>query len=88
MLRQRIATAFSHLCLWLLLQIAEHIHRLEADLQDARQAREQAEFDRDGAVAEGVHLTQQRDKFQKMVQDLVQENVAFKAETAVSQLSL
>ena len=71
-----------------MLQNAEHIHRLEADLQDARQAREQAELERDDAVAEGVHLTQQRDEFQNMAQDLVEENVAFKAETAVSQLSL
>jgi len=93
-LPRTVATAFSHSCLWVSLQNAQHVHQLEADLQDAQQATEQAEFERDGAVAdtdsaieEGVHLAQQRDKFENLVQDLVEENEAFKAEAQVSQLS-
>ena len=87
-------TAVPHSCPWISLQTAQHVHQLEAALQDAQQAKEQAEVERDGAVAEkdsaiaeSVQLTLQKDEYENMVQDLVKENVAFKAETAVSQLS-
>ncbi len=77
------------------LQTAQQVQQLEAALQDAQQARKKAEVERDGAVAEKdsaiaecVELTLQSNKWENTVQDLVEENVAFKAETAVSQLSL
>ncbi|DBB05859.1 TPA: hypothetical protein ACH3X3_009868 [Trebouxia sp. C0006] len=76
-------------------QTAQHVHQLEAALQDAQQAKEQAEVERDGAVAEkdsaiaeSVQLTLQKDEYENMVQDLVKENVAFKAETAIANIKL
>ncbi|KAL0040267.1 hypothetical protein WJX77_001790 [Trebouxia sp. C0004] len=72
-------------------QNAQHIHQLEADLQGAQQATEQAQFERDGAVADAnsaiaecVHLTQQRDRWAKMVQ----ENETFKAEAQRANIKL
>ncbi|DBA92279.1 TPA: hypothetical protein ACH3X2_003707 [Trebouxia sp. C0005] len=84
---QRIATAFSHWCLWLLLQNAQQIQQLRSELQDAQQATNQAQVEKagavaetDSAIAEGVHLTQQRDMWENMVEDLKKENVILKAE--------
>ena len=92
---QRIATAFSHWCLWLLLQNAQQIQQLRSELQDAQQATNQAQVEKagavaetDSAIAEGVHLTQQRDMWENMVEDLKKENVILKAEAQVRQLSL
>lgn len=43
--------------------------------------------EKDSAIAEGVRLTLESNKWENMVRDLEQENETFKAETAVSQLS-
>lgn len=79
------ATAVTQPCLWTSLQTVQQVQQLEADLQDARQAKEQAELERDAAVADSDSAVAegvcQRDKWEK-------ESETFKAEAAVSQLSL
>ena len=86
------ATAVTQSCLWTSLQTVQQVQQLEADLQDARQAKEQAELERDGAVADSdsavAEGVRQRDEWENTMEDLVKERETFKAEAAVSQLSL